>query len=75
MEKLIDILTDLRPDIDFSSADNLLEGGILDSLDIVVLVGEISDEFNVKISVEDLLPENFKSAQSIMALIKSHQTR
>ena len=71
MERLLEILTELRPDVDFEMADNLLGSGILDSLDIVVLVGEIAGEFNVKLSVEDLKPENFRSIGTIMALIEA----
>jgi len=71
LERLLEILTELRPDVDFEMADNLLGSGILDSLDIVVLVGEIAGEFNVKLSVEDLKPENFRSIGTIMALIEA----
>ena len=69
MKTLMGILKDLRPEVDFSTAENLVYGGILESLDIVVLVGEIVDKFNIELSVEDLIPENFNSKEAIMALI------
>ncbi len=69
MEELLHILHDLHPEIDFATETGLIENGILDSLDIVSLVTEINDTFDVSIPAEEILPENFDSAQSLMALI------
>ena len=69
MEELMNILTKLRPDIDFNTADKLIDDEILDSFDIITLVGEVNEAFDVQIGVEDLLPENFNSAAAMMALI------
>lgn len=63
MEELMNILTNLRPDIDFNTADKLIDDEILDSFDIITLVGEVNEAFDVQIGVEDLLPENFKSCR------------
>ena len=73
MEILSEILKDLRPDVDFDTVKNLVDDGILESLDIVVLVGEIADKFNIELSVEDLLPENFNSKDAIMSLINRNR--
>lgn len=70
MEKLVDILKELRPDIDIES-QSLVDDGILDSFDIVTLVGELTDAFSIEIGVEDIIPENFNSVDAIMALINS----
>lgn len=64
------ILSELNPDIDFETEDALINGGILDSFDIVTLVTEIDDVFGVQIPAEALLPENFNSAKAIFALIQ-----
>ncbi len=69
MEKLLKILNDLHPDVDFENNDSLIDDGILDSLDIVSLVTEIYAEFDVTIPAEEIVPENFNSAQALMALI------
>lgn len=69
MDKLIDILTDLNPDVDYETEAALIDGGILDSFDIVTLVAEIDDVFGVEIPAEALVPENFNSAQALYALI------
>ena len=70
MEQLMGILKDLRPDVDFLTADRLIDDEVLDSFDIISLVGEINETFDVEIGVEELLPENFNSAEAMMALIK-----
>jgi acyl carrier protein len=69
MEKLIEILASLHPDVDFEANDALVDDGILDSLDIVTLVTEINAEFDVTIPAEEIVPENFNSAAALMELI------
>ena len=70
MEKLLEILSDLHPDIDFELEDALIDNGILDSFDIVTIVAEVNSEFDVSIPAEELVPENFNSAESLYALIE-----
>ena len=69
MEKLLKILNDLHPDVDFENNDSLIDDGILDSLDIVTIVTEIYGEFEVTIPAEEIVPENFNSAKALMDLI------
>ena len=68
-DRLMEILFELRPDVDFEGEEKLITDGILDSFDIVSLVGELNDEFDVNIHVEDLLPENFNSVSGMLELI------
>ncbi len=70
MEDLLEILRDLHPDIDFEKEEGLIDDGILDSFDIVTLISEIGENFDVTISAEHIVPENFNSAQAIYALIE-----
>ena len=69
MNELIEILTDLHPDVDFTAETGLIENGILNSLDIVTLITEIGDKFDVMIPAEEIMPENFDSAEALWALI------
>ncbi|MBQ8817333.1 MAG: acyl carrier protein [Clostridia bacterium] len=69
MEKVIEILSELHPDVDFATADGLIDDGVLDSLDIVSLVAEIDTEFGVTVPAEEIIPENFNSAEAIFAMI------
>ena len=73
MEKLMQILNDLRPEVDFEGEEQLIDGEVLDSFDIISLVGELNEAFDVEIGVEDLLPENFNSAKAMLALIERLQ--
>ena len=61
MEKLIEILNELHDDVDFENENALIDDGILDSLDIVTLITEINDTFDVSIPAEEIIPENFNS--------------
>ena len=69
MEQLIEILSDLHPDVDFEAEKGLVDDGILDSLDIVTLITEINDAFDISIPAEEIIPENFNSAEALFALI------
>ena len=72
-EKVIEILSNLRPEFDFTEADiNFIEQGMLDSFDIVTLVDELNTEFNILIEGMDILPENFATLDSIVALLKKY---
>ena len=70
MNELIEILKEIHPDIDFESESALVDDGILDSLDIVTLITEINDRFDVTIPPEEILPENFNSAEALWSLIE-----
>lgn len=70
MNTLLEILNDLHPDVDFTVEEGLVDDGILDSLDIVTLITEINDKFDISIPAEEIIPENFNSAAALMALIE-----
>lgn len=69
MEELKRILEEIRPDIDFESEKSLIDNGILDSFDIISMVGEMNDFFGIEINVQYLLPENFNSIEAMYELI------
>ena len=69
MEELLDILKGLKPGVDFENEKNLIEDRLLDSLDVMNLTVELNDEFDIEITPLDILPENFKSIETIYALI------
>jgi acyl carrier protein len=70
MERLLEILNEIAPDVDFAEEKALIDDKILTSIDIITLVAEISDEFGVDIPPEELLPENFNSAEALWAMIE-----
>ena len=60
----------MHPDVDFETEEALIGDGILDSLDIVSLISEISETFDVTITAKDIIPDNFNSAKALWALIE-----
>ena len=70
MDELLKILNELHPDVDFAAQEHLIDDVILDSLDIVSLISEINDVFDVTITAKDIIPANFNSAQALYALIQ-----
>ena len=68
-EKVMEILMDLRPDVDFENERKLIADGILESFDIMSLVAELEDEFDIKIQPKDLVAENFNSAEAIVEML------
>ena len=68
-EKIYSILSQLRSEFNFRESNNFVEDGYLDSFDIVTLVSEIENKFNVMIDGLDIIPENFESVDAICALI------
>ena len=73
MDELMEILEGIRPDVDFENEEELIADGILGSFDVVAIVGEINDAFDVEIKPNHLVPENFNSAKAMMALIERLQ--
>lgn len=70
MEKLINILESLNPDVDYKNVTTLIDDHYLDSLTILSLVAEIEDEFDVTIPTVEIIPENFNSADALYKMIK-----
>ncbi|NLK99878.1 MAG: acyl carrier protein [Clostridiales bacterium] len=70
MEQILEILEGLHPEVDFETCKTLIDDKIIDSFDIVTLISDLSEEFDVNIPVEEIIPENFNSAKAIHALIE-----
>ena len=69
-EKVVEILSDIRPDVDFETETQLIANGVLESFDILSIVAELSDEFDVTIRPKDLVPENFNSVDAMVEMLK-----
>ncbi len=70
MEELVGILKGIHPEIDYETENGLIDKRIFDSFDIVTLVGQLTEEYDIEIGPEDLLPENFNSAKQIYELVE-----
>ena len=73
MNEVLAILKDIRPDVDFEKEKALIDDGILDSFDIVSIVGELSDAFDIEIPAEEIDPENFNTLEAITAMVERLQ--
>ena len=69
-EEIIEILQSVHPEVDYEVEDKLIDNRIFDSFDVVSVVGELMDAFDVEITAEHMIPENFNSVDAIMNLIK-----
>ena len=70
--KIIDILTEIRPEYNFTESVDFIGEGMLDSFDIVSLVATLDEQFLISISGLDILPENFSSIEKIEELLKKN---
>jgi acyl carrier protein len=69
MTELLEILENLHPEVDFDTCTTLIDDKILDSFDIITIISEINEEFDVVIPAEEIIPENFNSAQALHELV------
>lgn len=69
MEQLLDILREMNDTIDYESEKALIDGEIIDSLDLMELISEMEEVFDITIEMEDIIPENFNSAEAMWELI------
>ena len=70
MDELMNILEELKPDVDFETCTALIDDGYLDSFDILSIVSELNDAFGIEISPVDIVPENFNSAQALWNMVE-----
>lgn len=73
MEELLRILRETCPGVDFENEQNLIDDELIDSFDLVTIASEIMDQFSVEFDVDDLVPENFNSAEAMMDLIDKYR--
>ena len=73
MDELLTILRSVNSDIDYVNEQTLIDDGLLDSLDVVALVSELNEHYNIEIGLDDLVPENFNSVSAMQELINRLQ--
>jgi acyl carrier protein len=72
MNELLSILTELRPECDFTRSSDFINEGLLDSLDIVTLVAELEDRLGIWIDGQDVTPEYFRNLDTLVALLRRY---
>ena len=73
MEKLIAILEEAVPGVDFQNGTELFTGGILNSLSMVAIIVAVQEEYGIELDFDDITSGNFESAETIMNLIRKYQ--
>jgi acyl carrier protein len=73
MDELLKLLSEICPKVDFVKEKKLIDDGILDSFDIISIVNELNEHYDIEIDVDDLEPENFNSVEAMLELIHTLQ--
>lgn len=73
MKRVIGILKKLRPQEDFENCDDFVLSGLLDSFDVVSLIGELETAFAITIEGTDITPENIKNLHAIKGLLEQYR--
>jgi len=72
MDKLLRILNEINPDLDYEKEEALVDDGLFDSLEIMAIINDIEDAYKIEIDPEDIIAENFNSAANMMAVIEKY---
>ncbi|MDO4614495.1 MAG: acyl carrier protein [Lachnospiraceae bacterium] len=70
MEELLEILCEIKEDVDFENCKTLIDDGILDSFDILQIISALDDEYDISIPASEIVPANFNSAEALLAMVK-----
>lgn len=73
MDRILEILEDIEPGVDYENCTTLIDDGILESFAILSIVSELEDEFDISITPVDIIPENFNSAQALWEMVQRLQ--
>ena len=68
--KVLEILEGVRPDIDYATEDNLVDGGVLESFDIVAIIAQFESEFNIEVEPQYLTAVHFNSLDAMVSLVE-----
>ena len=70
MDIILEILKGLHPEVDFETCNTLIDDKIIDSFDIVSIISDLNDEFDITVPVEEIIPKNFNSAKALYAMVE-----
>ena len=73
MEELIELLSEIKEDVDFENEDSLVDDGIIDSFDILQIISTLNDAYDISIPASEIIPVNFNSAQALYKMVRRLQ--
>ena len=71
-EKLLKILNEINPDLDYETETKLVEDELFDSLEVMSIVSELEDAFHIEIDPDDVIAENFNSVETILKVVEKY---
>ncbi|MBE6990265.1 MAG: acyl carrier protein [Ruminococcaceae bacterium] len=69
-EEVLAVLKEVKPTKDLASRNDIIEGGYIDSFELMLLITTLNERFGIEITIDDMVPENFNSADSIAAMVE-----
>ncbi len=69
MERLLEILSEIKDDVDFATEEDLVDGHVLSSFDILQIISTLNDEYDISIPASEIIPKNFNSAEAMLELV------
>ena len=72
MKTVLDVLKGIRPEFDFSTSEDFIADGMLDSFDVVTLINELDENYKISIAGTDILPENVRNVAAIKTLLQKY---
>lgn len=66
---MIELLKSIKDDVDFENCKTLIDDGILESFDILQIISELNDAYDISIPAKDIIPDNFNSAEALLAMV------
>ena len=70
LDDIIEVLEDVKEDVDYETEVALIDNRVLDSFDILSLISALNDEFDISMPAKDIVPENFNSAEAILEMVE-----
>lgn len=72
MKSVLEVLGGIRPEFDFTTSEDFIADGMLDSFDVITLISELDKRYGISIHGTDILPENVKSVAAITNLLQKY---
>ncbi|MBE6025607.1 MAG: acyl carrier protein [Clostridiales bacterium] len=69
-EHVSNILKTVKPSKDLENVENMIEGGYIDSFELMLLISTLCEEFGIEIGIDDIVPENFNSLDNIVDMVE-----
>jgi acyl carrier protein len=72
MKTVQEVLEGIRPEFDFTTSEDFIADGMLDSFDVITLISELDQSYGISIAGTDILPENVRNLAAIKKLLQKY---